>query len=46
MEEVGLIDRYIYACYDALHTESRENLTTDLVQTLEFWESRKKLGND
>ena len=34
MERVGLIDKYIYQCYDSLHTESRENLTSSLIDTL------------
>ncbi len=34
MEAVGMIDGYIYPCYDALHTESRENLTKSLIETL------------
>ena len=41
MEAVDLVDNYIYAHYDALHTESRPNLTDDIVETLEFWESEK-----
>lgn len=39
MERVGLIDRYIYPCYDSLHTESRENLTSSLIDTLVQWEN-------
>ena len=39
MEKVGLIDRYIYPCYETLHTESRENLTTSLIETLNRWEN-------
>lgn len=38
MERVGLIDNYIFPSYDALHTESRENLTLNLINTLEHWE--------
>ena len=38
MEKVGLIDDYIYPCYEALHTESRENLTSELIETLINWE--------
>lgn len=29
MERVGLIDEYIYPHYETLHTESRENLTSN-----------------
>lgn len=39
MERVGLIDTYIYPCYDSLHTESRENLTSNLIDTLTRWEN-------
>lgn len=34
MEATDMIDDYIYPCYDALHTESRENLTQSLIETL------------
>lgn len=44
MEAVGLIDRYIYPCYDALHTESSENVITDILETLLEWEQKKKLS--
>ncbi|MDE5807410.1 MAG: DUF3791 domain-containing protein [Muribaculaceae bacterium] len=39
MDRVGLIDRYIYPCYETLHAESRENLTASLVETLIRWEN-------
>lgn len=42
MEQVDLIDKYIYPCYEALHTESRENLTTSLIETLTRWENETK----
>lgn len=42
MEAVGLIDNYIYPCYDALHTESRQNLTADILETLAKWEQKKQ----
>ena len=38
MEKVGMIDDYIYPCYEQLHTESRENLTESLIATLNHWE--------
>ncbi|MBO6187223.1 MAG: DUF3791 domain-containing protein [Prevotella sp.] len=44
MERVGLIHDYIIPCYDTLHTESRENVTADVIETLLFWE--KKKGED
>lgn len=37
MEKVGLIDEYIYPCYETLHSESRENLTKSLIETLHRW---------
>lgn len=41
MEKVGMIDKYIFPCYETLHTESRENLTTSLIETLKRWENEK-----
>ena len=41
MNNVGLIHDYIIACYYTLHTESRENVTADLVETLQYWEKKK-----
>lgn len=41
MDSVGMIDKYIIPCYDALHTESRENLSASLIATLEEWEGKK-----
>ncbi len=41
MYQVGLIHEYIIPCYDTLHTESRENVTKDVVETLLLWESKK-----
>lgn len=40
MEAVGLIDNYIYPHYDALHTEDRDNLTENIIETLNRWEQR------
>ena len=39
MERVGLLDKYIFPCYDVLHTESRENLTSILIDALRRWEN-------
>lgn len=44
MEAVDLIDKYIYPCYDALHTESRQNLVTDILDTLISWEQKKSIS--
>lgn len=38
MDKAGLIDGLIYPDYEALHSESRENLTTELIKSLEAWE--------
>ncbi len=42
MDDVGMIDKYIYPFYETLHTESRENLTTSLIDTLNRWENETK----
>lgn len=44
MQRVGLIEGYIWRCYDTLHTQSREYVTEDVLEALETWE-RKKGGN-
>ena len=44
MEAVGLIDRYIYPHYEALHSEDRDNLTDNIIETLNRWE-RKHEGH-
>lgn len=41
MDSVGLIDEYIIPSYDVLHTESRENVTVGLIETLQRWEERR-----
>ena len=41
MARINLINDYILPCYDVLHTESRENVTKDLLKTIEIWESKK-----
>lgn len=38
MAKVGLIKGYIAECYDTLHTQSREVVTDDVVETLYRWE--------
>lgn len=42
MEAVGLIEKYIIPCYEALHTESRDNITADIIETLNFWEQNRQ----
>lgn len=44
MERVGLIHDYIIPYYDVIHTESRENVTADIIETLEFWEKKKGIS--
>jgi len=40
MDKVDMLDTYIYPFYEQLHTESRENLTTSLIDTLLRWEKQ------
>ena len=40
MDKVGMIDSYLYPCYEQLHAESRENLTASLIETLSRWENQ------
>ncbi len=42
MDRVGMIDTYIYPFYEQLHTESRENLTASLIDTLLRWENESE----
>lgn len=42
MDRVGMIDTYIYPFYEQLHSESRENLTASLIDTLQRWENELK----
>lgn len=42
MNRVDMIDSYIYPFYEQLHTESRENLTSSLIDTLNRWENQQK----
>ena len=41
MVRVNLIDDYIIPCYEVLHSESRENVTKDIIYTLELWEQKQ-----
>lgn len=45
MENVGLIDNYIYPHYEALHSEDRNNLTDNIIDTLNRWEANKTAGH-
>lgn len=40
MKRVNLINNYIYPYYDTLHTESRENVTENVLQCLLNWEKK------
>lgn len=41
MQRIGLIEDYILPSYDVLHTESRQNVTEDILKTIEIWERKK-----
>lgn len=42
MDAVGMIDHYLIPFYETLHTESRENLTDSLIESLKRWEQEKQ----
>ena len=42
MDRVGMIDTYIYPFYEQLHSESRENRTVSLIETLRRWENESE----
>ena len=41
MAAVGMIENYIIPHYNVLHAESRENVTSGLIETLNRWEEAK-----
>ncbi|MBR3286509.1 MAG: DUF3791 domain-containing protein [Bacteroidales bacterium] len=41
MKAVGMIDNYIIPHYDVLHTESRENVSAGIIDTLKRWEAQQ-----
>ena len=41
MKSVGMIENYIIPHYDVLHTESRENVTAGMIETLKRWEGKQ-----
>ena len=41
MKRVGLIDGFIIACYEGLHTQSRQHVTEDVLGALAIWEAKK-----
>ncbi len=42
MKNVDLINGYILKHYNVIHSESRENITTDIIECLKLWEQNKK----
>ena len=44
MKRVGLMDGFILKCYDALHTQSREHVTEDVLGALDIWESKMAMS--
>lgn len=42
MKKVGLLENFILKCYDALHTQSREHVTEDVLGALLLWEDKMK----
>lgn len=44
MKAVDLINGYILKHYEALHSESRENVTEDIIQCLHNWENRQNVN--
>ena len=38
LDKVGLIKNLIRDCYDTLHTESREAVENDVIETVKNWE--------
>lgn len=41
MVRIGLIKDYILPCYNVLHAESRQNITEDILKTIQIWEKKK-----
>ena len=44
MDAVKMIEEYIIPNYEVLHSESRKNVTEELIDTLKRWEDRDKIG--
>ena len=44
MDAVKMIDEYIVPCYEALHSESRKNVTEGLIDTLGRWEGGSEIA--
>lgn len=41
MNRVGMIKDYIWSNYEMLHTESRENVTNNMIECLTTWEAKQ-----
>lgn len=46
MKRVGLINNYILRHYDTIHTESRENITENILECLDNWEAKQQKKGD
>lgn len=45
MKRVDLINKYVIPYYDTIHTESRENITDNILECLENWEVRQGVAD-
>ena len=41
MKRVGLIEDFIIKCYEGLHTQSRQQVTEDVLGALAIWATKK-----
>lgn len=44
MKRVELINNYILRHYETIHTESRENITADVLECLNRWEASQGIN--
>lgn len=44
MKRVGLIHGFILPGYEALHTQSREHVTEDVLGALQIWEKKQVIA--
>ena len=44
MSRIHLIEEYILPCYNVLHSESRKNVTADILKTMELWEKKANIN--
>lgn len=40
MKRIGFVEGFIFKCYEALHTQSREHVTEDILGALAIWEEK------